>query len=520
KSTSTIASSSISAIKHSHQLQQQQRQQQQQRKRSLGTGSTLPHHNSTLAVSEDESERIKRRSERNAREQERSHRITERIAELRNVLSEAGVHFKPDRYSTLVCVVDYIKMLQSRSASLDEEHQKLLDTISGADRLVNGSHGGGGLGSSSGGGAVLPSAPTSGGGNNIGMTTTVQTHRVMENTTANPNPSSSSSSSNLSISGNSHSNDEEFLVFVQGIDYKSIFSSCGVALAIASVDGRFVDCNEEFLKITEYTRRELLGDNVLRQSRNNTCMLPHPHADSGPPRLGGGAAAAAHPVVTVSTSTSANSTALTTAAAVAAAAAKTPDLHMSGGSSPNSLGKNRPPPEIHIQKHHHLSLFNLLGGEDMERVYSAMSRMLRAPEPQKNGPNGGCSSSRNNNLCSNMSSMGKDYSCGTSSSSSDSCVKSDLTRSTEESGSSGNENVSNNDGSSPGVMSGEGEGEVSRYTVDHWTGQVKHTRRKSHMLQLNISLVRTNDGRPKFFNCAVSRLSENEYDRSTDMTRI
>ena len=82
--------------------------------------------------------RKKRRSERNAREQERSHKITERITELRKVLAEAGVHFKPDRYSTLVSVVSYIKTLQTRSESLDEEHRRLLDTISGADRLVNG----------------------------------------------------------------------------------------------------------------------------------------------------------------------------------------------------------------------------------------------------------------------------------------------------------------------------------------------------------------------------------------------
>eukprot|EP00984_Skeletonema_dohrnii_P027953 scaffold17717_cov91-Skeletonema_dohrnii-CCMP3373.AAC.1 len=43
-----------------------------------------------------------------------------------------------------------------------------------------------------------------------------------------------------------------------------------------------------------------------------------------------------------------------------------------------------------------------------------------------------------------------------------------------------------------------------RYTVDHWAGRVKHTRRKENSLQLNISLVRTDDGRPKFFNCALS----------------
>lgn len=438
-------------------------------KRKRARVGTVTGGSSTLAVPEDECERQKRRSERNLREQERSHRITERIADLRNVLSEAGVHFKPDKHSTLVSVVNYIKMLQGRSKSLDEEHKKLLDTISRADQLVKSNHEGTGN-------DVLGVPGVGSAGNVVGnlVTTTVQTHRIMENT-----------SSNLSTSA--HSNDEEFLVFVQGIDYKSIFASCGVALAIASVDGRFVDCNEEFLRITNYTRGELLGEDP-RLPRNS--LLPHPQAGSGSPRAGRAAGQQGHQVVTVSTSTSANSSALTTAAAVAAA--KTPD-HTSSSHSPKSHIHNHPPTEITMRKQHHLSLFNLLGGEDMETVYTAMSRMLRAPELS---------------IASNClsSSIGKDDSGGTSSSSSDSFVKSDLTRSTEESGSSGNE-VSNNSSGVGGAPGGDAEevgSNFSRYTVDHWTGRVKHTRRKNHMLQLNISLVRTADGRPKFFNCAIA----------------
>jgi hypothetical protein len=77
-------------------------------------------------------------------------------------------------------------------------------------------------------------------------------------------------------------------------------------------------------------------------------------------------------------------------------------------------------------------------------------------------------------------------------------------------------------------------------TGDHWTGRVKHTRRKDHVvsvnsslylstaflkrnvntnlyvhafflqLQLNILLVRDMDGRPKFFNCALSEVGEDK----------
>ena len=424
-SSTTTSSSSIVANTNHH----------RGRKRTLPTVG-----NFTLAVSEDESDQKRRRSERNAREQERSHKITERIAELRTVLAEAGVHFKPDRYNTLVSVTNYIKILQTRSQSLDEEHQKLLDTISGADELVKSNHAGMEVG--------IGSNNNSPGG----MISTVQTHCDMENTP----------SSNLSSSSNSN-NDEEFLEFVQGIDYKSIFSSCGVALAIASVDGRFVDCNDEFLRITDYTRTELLGEEP-RLPRNS--MLPHPQAEGG---------GVQHQVVTVSTLTSANSSALTTAAAVAAA--KSPDLHTSGKPKPMSSNTHdHPPREITMRKQHHLSLFNLLGGEDMEAVYAAMSRMLRAPEPST----ASASCSRNFNL---SSSTGKDDSGGASSSSSDSFVKSDLTRSTEESGSSGNE-VSN-PSSSSGVMGGVPGGEVPT-SEDHWTGPVNHTRRKNRMVSLFI----------------------------------
>jgi len=405
----------------------------------------------SLAVSEAEDEKTKRRAERNLREQERSHRITDRIAELRTVLAEAGVHFKPDRYSTLVSVVEYIKQLQNRSQSLDEEHKKLMATISTTDQIVK---------------SGLRSNTRGRGVGALGSSAVVQTHMDV--------------GENLS-STSSENNDDEFLEFVQGIDYKFIFASCGVALAIASVDGRFVDCNEEFLRITNYTRKELLG-------------VPRVIGQLGVPAPSGG-------LVAVSAFTSSDSTALSAAAVAADAsqATKSPgqiplnqylsssvakDVKGSESFAPGAPGASnpRPPAEIHTRKQH-LSLFNLLVREDMETVYAAMSRMLRSPPPTRLL------------ACSNegADSRGKVSSSSSAvprSSSSDS-----FTRSTEES-SSGND-ISGVDGN--GIL---------RYTVDHWSGNVKHTRRKDHMLQLNVSLVRTADGRPKFFNCALSEIED------------
>ncbi|KAL3782783.1 hypothetical protein HJC23_003104 [Cyclotella cryptica] len=368
-------------------------------------------------ISEDESERKKRRSERNLREQERSHRITDCISELRTLLAEAGVHFKPDRYSTLVGVVNYIKMLQSRSKTLDEEHRRLINTISTADRLANG-----------------------------GGTTTVQTH----NDGLGENTSRSSTDSNT---------DEEFLVFVQGIDYKFIFASCALALAVASVDGRFVDCNDEFLRVTEYSRAELLGE------ENSTEEGGH---SSNNGEVGGVKSPAIGGLVTVSTCTSANSSELTTAAAAAAAPAKSPspDLHTSFTS--------RPPTEVRMRKKPHLSLFNLLGREDMEAVYAAMSRMLKAPANSEH--NEVSSSSHDASNSSSERTSGKEIS-------SKEYPASSLGRGESSSiprSSSSDSMLGSTTSSSGNEVSGGG---VSMYTVDHWSGMVKHTRRKEQMVR-------------------------------------
>ena len=68
------------------------------------------------------------------------------------------------------------------------------------------------------------------------------------------------------------------LKFVHGIDYQKIFINSAIAIAIASVDGRFVDCNDEFLHLTDYTHEEFLG---AGQRRNG--VLPHPQDSTHPP---------------------------------------------------------------------------------------------------------------------------------------------------------------------------------------------------------------------------------------------
>jgi PAS domain-containing protein len=164
------------------------------------------------SVSEDESDAKSRKRDRNLREQQRSHRITQQIEELRSVLAQANIPFKPDKYNTLVTVAEYIKQLQQKSSMLDSEHSKLLQTVQKTNEMVN-------------------------------------------------NQYISTSTSGVNAPGeqvDGTADDTDDMVYVQGIDYESVFQRCGVPLAVASIDGRFMDCNRAFEKLTGYSRDELV----------------------------------------------------------------------------------------------------------------------------------------------------------------------------------------------------------------------------------------------------------------------
>jgi PAS domain-containing protein len=241
-----------------------------------------------VEVSEDEEDNKggTRRAGRNFREQQRSQKITHQIDELRDLLATANIPFKADKYSTLVTVSDFIKTLQEKSAMLDAEHKNLIETISKTNEIVNNQH--------------VPASST--GGHSPGG---------MEINADSPDQALSSGES-------------EELALVRNIDYQSIFSSCGVPLAVASIDGRFMDCNTEFEKFTGYFREELLP-------HHNAGVVGPDNAISSSSAL---------PVEEASVARNKHSTA---------------------------SRKN-------------LSLFNLLNKEDMEGVFVAMSVMLKVDQ--------------------------------------------------------------------------------------------------------------------------------------------
>eukprot|EP00980_Cylindrotheca_fusiformis_P008012 scaffold1706_cov116-Cylindrotheca_fusiformis.AAC.15 len=168
----------------------------------------------------------RRRHERNMREQQRSYKISQQIKELREVLSDSNVPFKPNKYSILLSVVDYIKQLQSRAIMLDSEHQKLITTIRQTNEMVN-----------------------------SGAT-----------------PSSADETDGTNTSGNMSSSDpgsDGEMVFVQGLNYRNLFEQCPAALGIAALDGRLLECNPEFQSLLGFPREELLKQSLFNLIRNH-----------------------------------------------------------------------------------------------------------------------------------------------------------------------------------------------------------------------------------------------------------
>jgi PAS domain-containing protein len=190
------------------------------------------------SISEDEDEREKRRKDRNMREQERSQRIAQQISELKALLAASNVPFKPDKYSTLVSVHTYIKTLQQRASLLDEEQRKLVDTLTQSNELVQKSQHG--------------------------------LHAVQNPQVFSPVARPSASGRAVIPSSNvPKTEDDEILGLVRGLDYKNVFSKIRIALCVTSIDGRLIDCNDEFARVCGLSWISLVSAG-LREPQNDS----------------------------------------------------------------------------------------------------------------------------------------------------------------------------------------------------------------------------------------------------------
>eukprot|EP00934_Nitzschia_sp_Nitz4_P003482 Nitzschia sp. Nitz4//scaffold96_size78090//44471//46170//NITZ4_005497-RA/size78090-processed-gene-0.55-mRNA-1//-1//CDS//3329560582//3472//frame0 len=159
----------------------------------------------------------RRRYERNLREQQRSYKINQQIKELRDVLVASNVPFKPNKYSILLSVVEYIKELQSKSTKLDGEHQKLVETICKTSELL----------------------------------------------------SSRSDNGDLGTTSTSENGSDNETLLAGGLDYRSVFEHCPVALGVAALDGRLLDCNPEFQFLLGVPKDDLLKQSLFNLVRNH-----------------------------------------------------------------------------------------------------------------------------------------------------------------------------------------------------------------------------------------------------------
>lgn len=160
----------------------------------------------------------RRRNERNQREQQRSYRISQQIKQLREVLTESNVPFKPNKFAILVSVGDYLKQLQRRSVMLDAEHQKLSDTLRETNELISSGQ--------------------------IPASVDVPSTDSLSDTSA----------------------DE---LFVQGLDYTCIVDHCPFAIGVAALDGRVLACNDAFEKLIGSSKEEMCRHSLFMFIRNH-----------------------------------------------------------------------------------------------------------------------------------------------------------------------------------------------------------------------------------------------------------
>ncbi len=190
--------------------QQAEEEEDSHNTRSATDIATAIANKSNMAVS-GQQRNILRRQERNMREQQRSQRINQQIKELRALLSENKVPFKPTKHSILTCVVDYVRYLQTQVAQLDNDQQLLTKAIQQATIHAT---------------AATEAPP-------------YDQKKEQHTTTLSSSLSSTSSE----------------------VDYRSVFHQCSAALAVVTLDGRFIECNSEFESLSGYTREELTGNN-------------------------------------------------------------------------------------------------------------------------------------------------------------------------------------------------------------------------------------------------------------------
>lgn len=217
------------------------------------TGQNQTKQSSTTPASSTSQKKSKKkqpkREERNAREKERSFRISKKINELRALLSNGGVIVpKGTKSSVLTEAVNYIKMLESHLHRSEMERQQL------AQQVTMVSDGCFGMGAAY---TVRQIATQN------GVFKSNDPKACPQQQPQQPTPSKTTQKQQpWNMLDIDNMDDHE---------YRSIFLSCPVGMAIASLGGAFIDCNSLFSKLSQYTKQEICTMTIFNLT--NKCDL-------------------------------------------------------------------------------------------------------------------------------------------------------------------------------------------------------------------------------------------------------
>jgi PAS domain S-box-containing protein len=165
-----------------------------------------------------------RREERNMREKERSLKITQQIHELRNLLSSGGVIVPKGTKSTILTeAANYIRLLQQQQHRSELDKQQLVQEV---QRI--------------GGGAIGQQASVA-----IRHLAAQNGIDSVVNFGNEPVPNAVASAPQVMQDS------------LGDRDFRIVFNSCSVGMAIATMGGSFIDCNTAFTQLSSYTKQEL-----------------------------------------------------------------------------------------------------------------------------------------------------------------------------------------------------------------------------------------------------------------------
>mmetsp|Transcript_17351 Transcript_17351/g.24509 ORF Transcript_17351/g.24509 Transcript_17351/m.24509 type:complete len:647 (+) Transcript_17351:111-2051(+) len=191
-----------------------------------------------------------KREERNAREKERSFRISKQINELRNLLSSGGVIVpKGTKSSVLTEAANYIRMLQQHQYRSEIDRHQLIQQM----QII----GGGALGAQA--ASAIRHVAAQNGVWSLGNFGGLPPRSAMSPY----DPQSSTDDKQDDQQQNQSEIDTTVTNSIEEYEYRYIFNSCSVGMAIASMGGAFIDCNSLFTQLSQYTKQEVCSMTIF-----------------------------------------------------------------------------------------------------------------------------------------------------------------------------------------------------------------------------------------------------------------